>query len=160
RWIEGLKAGRSFVTNGPMLTFTVDGHEAGDVLKFGERPKVRVKASARSQFPLAKAELIHNGKVIAAAPLDAGGLTAPLEQEFPLALGRWLAFRADGPGTPDTPLPSLNAHTNPVYIEVGGVIQRSPEEARAFLAWIDKFELLLRLRDRFPTAKLRAQALA
>jgi hypothetical protein len=160
RWIEGLKAGRSFVTNGPMLTFTVDGHEPGDVLKIGERPKVRVKATARSRFPLTKAELIHNGKVIAAAPLDADGLTATLDQEFTLDRGGWLAFRADGPGTPDTALPSLNAHTNPVYIEVGSVIHRSAEDARAFLAWIDKFELLLRLRDRFPTAKLREQALA
>ena len=28
-WIDGLKAGRSFVTNGPMLTFTVNGERAG-----------------------------------------------------------------------------------------------------------------------------------
>src|SRR5205823_6982716 len=44
-WIEGLKAGRSFVTNGPMLTFTADGKEAGAVLKAGEQPKVRGKAT-------------------------------------------------------------------------------------------------------------------
>src|SRR5262249_51831443 len=135
RWIEGLKAGRSFVTNGPMLTFTVDDHEPGDVLKLGESPKIRVRASARSRFPLTKAEVIHNGKPIAAASLDADRLTATLDKELTLDRGGWLAFRTDGPGTPDTALSSLNAHSNPVYIEVGGVIQRSPEEARAFLAW-------------------------
>src|SRR5262249_13110442 len=31
-WIAGLKAGRSFVTSGPMLSFTVDGKEPGAVL--------------------------------------------------------------------------------------------------------------------------------
>ncbi len=160
RWIAGLKAGRSFVTNGPMLTFTVNGEEPGQVLRLGEHAKVRVKASARSRFPLAKAELIHNGKVIAAAQLDAGGLMASLDQELTLGRGGWLAFRADGPGTPDTALSSLNAHTNPVYIELGGGVPRSAEEARSFLAWIDKFEVVLRVRNRFPTLKLRDQALA
>ena len=45
-----------------MLKFTVNGSEPGSVLKLGEKPKVRVKATARSQFPLAKAEVVHNGR--------------------------------------------------------------------------------------------------
>jgi WD40-like Beta Propeller Repeat len=158
-WIEGLKAGRSFVTNGPMLTFTVNGKEAGAVLAVGARPKVRVKATARSRFPMTKAELIHNGKVIATAKLDDDRLTATLDQEVPLERGGWLAFRADGRGTSDTPLSTLNAHTNPVYLEVGGVVVRSPDDARAFLKWIDQFEILLRARNRFPTEKHRTRAL-
>jgi hypothetical protein len=158
-WIDGLKAGRSFVTNGPMLTFTVNGSEPGRVLKLDEKPKVRVKATARSQFPLTKAELVHNGRVIATLPLAADKLSAELDQEVVLEGGGWLAFRADGPGTVDTALSTLNAHTNPVYVEAGGVGYRSAAEARAFLKWIDQFELALRSRDRFPTAKLREQAL-
>jgi TolB protein len=158
RWIDGLKAGKSFVTNGPMLTFTADGKEPGSGLAVGAKPKIRVKATARSQFPLTKAELVHNGKVIAAAKLAADGLTATLDQEVVLDQGGWLAFRADGRGTTDTAAPGLNAHTNPVYVEAGGVAPRSAEEARAFLKWIDEFEVLLRARNRFPTDKLRNQA--
>jgi hypothetical protein len=159
RWLEGLKAGRSFVTNGPMLTFTVNGEEPGSTLKLGERPRIRVKAAARSQFQLTKAELVHNGKVLAAANLAPDKLTATLDHEVTLEAGGWLAFRADGPGTPDTAVSTLNAHTNPVYVECGGAIPRSSEEARAFLAWIDQFEVFLRTRNRFPTPKLRDQAL-
>ena len=85
-------------------------------------------------------------------------LTATLDQEVALDRGGWLAFRASGPGTADTPTPALNAHTNPVYVEAGGKTPRSAEEARAFLKWIDQFELVLRSRDRFPTPKLREQA--
>jgi hypothetical protein len=157
-WIDGLRAGRSFVTNGPMLTFTANGMGPGAVLRVGEKPRVRVKATARSRFPLAKAELVHNGKVIAAAKLADDGLTATLDREVPLARGGWLAFRADGPGTGDTATSSLNAHTNPVYVEVNGVAPRSAEGAHAFLEWIDQFEILLRSRNRFPTEKLRQQA--
>jgi hypothetical protein len=157
-WIDGLKAGKSFVTSGPMLTFTANGMEAGAVLKVGEKPKVAVKATARSQFPLAKAELVHNGKVIAVAKLADDRLTATLDQEMTLDGGGWLAFRADGPGTGDTSTAAQNAHTNPVYVEANGVIPRSAEEARAFLKWIDQFEILMRTRNRFPTEKLRQQA--
>src|SRR5262249_59924136 len=95
-WIDGLKAGRSFVTNGPMLTFTANGMGPGAVLKVGEKPRVRVKATARSRFPLAKAELVHNGKVIATAQLADDGLTATLDREVTLARGGWPLFRAHG----------------------------------------------------------------
>ncbi len=158
KWIDGLKAGKSFVTNGPVLTFTVNSSESGAILKLGDKPKVRVKATARSQFPLTKAELVHNGRVIATAILAPDKLSAALDQDVTLDRGGWLAFRADGPGTADTALSSQNAHTNPVYIETGADF-RSADEARAFLKWIDQFELALRTRDRFPTPKTREQAL-
>jgi hypothetical protein len=45
------------------------------------------------------------------------------------------------------------------YLEANGAVYRSAGEARAFLKWIDQFELLLRGRDRFPTPKQREQAL-
>jgi hypothetical protein len=157
-WIDGLKAGRSFVTSGPMLTFTANGLGPGAVLKVGEKPRVAVQATARSRFPLARAELVHNGKVIAAATLAGDGLAAALDREVTLDRGGWLAFRAEGPGTADTATASLNAHTNPVYVEANGVAPRSAEEARRFLEWIDSFEILLRSRNRFPTEKLRQQA--
>ena len=118
-----------------------------------------MKATARSQFPLAKAELVHNGKVIATATLaddkltrDAGPGGGARARRLAGVPGR----AAPGPRTP--PTSALNAHTNPVYVEAGGVAYRSAEEARAFLKWIDQFELLLRTRDRFPTAKHRTQA--
>lgn len=158
-WIDALKEGRSFVTNGPMVTFTADGKEPGAVLNVGEKPKIRVKGTARSRHPLTKAEVIHNGKAIVAAKLSDDKLTATVDQEVTLEKGGWLAFRAEGQGTIDTAQPTLNAHSNPVYVRVGGVVERSAEEARAFLKWIDQFEILVRGRNRFPTAEVRKQAL-
>lgn len=158
-WIAGLKAGRSFVTSGPMLEFTVNGSEPGSALKLPERPRVQVKAKARSQFPLSKAEVVHNGRVVATAALSDDRLTATLDQELTLDRGGWIAFRANGPGTPDTATSALNGHTNPVYVETSGAAYRSAAEARAFLKWIDQFEVVLRGRDRFQTPQHRQQAL-
>jgi hypothetical protein len=137
---------------------TIDGKGPGALLKVGAKPRLRVQATVRSAFPLAKAELVHNGKVLLTARLTEDKRTASLDQEITLDGGGWLAFRADGPGTIHTATSSLNAHTNPIYVEAAGVMPRSATEARAFLKWIDQFELVLRARNRFPTAKLRQQA--
>lgn len=158
-WIDGLKAGKSFVTSGPMLEFTVNDEESGGTLKLAGKPTVRVKAIAKSQFPLDKAELVHNGMVVANAALSDDKRTAKFDNRLTLPSGGWIAFRASGPGTIDTPTSALNAHTNPIYIEIGGKTIQSPDEAKAFLKWIDQFEILLRTRDRFPTPKHREQAL-
>src|SRR4029450_2024285 len=83
-WIASLKAGRSFVTSGPMLEFTVNGSEPGNGLKLGQKPTVRVKAKARSQFPLTRAEVVHNGRVVATAALSDDRLTGTLDQELML----------------------------------------------------------------------------
>ena len=40
-WIANLRAGRTFVTNGPMLRFTANGQEAGATIKLAEPGKVR-----------------------------------------------------------------------------------------------------------------------
>jgi hypothetical protein len=158
-WIDGLKAGKSFVTSGPMLEFTVNGEEPGATLKLPEKSVVRVKAAAKSQFPLDKADVIYNGKVVANATMSDDKRTATFEKPLTLESGGWIAFRVSGPGTIDTPLALINAHTNPVYLEVGDKKHQSAEEAKAFLKWIDQFEILLRTRDRFPTPRHRELAL-
>jgi len=66
---------------------------------------------------------------------------------------------SNGPGTPDTATSALNGHTNPAYVETSGAAYRSAAEARAFLKWIDQFEVVLRGRDRFQTPQHRQQAL-
>ena len=112
-WIDGLKAGKSFVTSGPMLEFTVNNEGPGAMLKIVEKPTVRVKATARSLFPLMKAEVVHNGQVVAMATLSDDKRTATIDKELTLDRGGWLAFRASGPGTIDTPTGALNATRTP-----------------------------------------------
>jgi hypothetical protein len=45
-WLAGLKAGNGFVTNGPMLTFEVEGHAAGEVVEFTGSRTVKARATA------------------------------------------------------------------------------------------------------------------
>lgn len=152
-WIAGLRAGKTFVTNGPMLDFALDKARIGDEIKVAEPRKVTVRASARAAFPLAKVEVLYNGKSIVSMSPDSKA--ASIKQEIVLDKSGWLALRAQGPGHPDSPLPALYAHTSPIYVTVAGQPPRSRADALFFLAWIDRLSLAQRERDRVPTEPLR-----
>ncbi|MBI3822610.1 MAG: CehA/McbA family metallohydrolase, partial [Planctomycetes bacterium] len=154
-WIDGLRKGRSFVSNGPMLELTVDGKGLGESIKLAGPQKLRVKASARAQYRMSKVELIHNGQVAVELPLAKDGLSATLDKDLDVPKSGWIALRGTGPGHLDSVVPVVYAHTAPIYVDVAGSIVRSREDAVFFLTWIDELSVLVRLRDRFPNAQLR-----
>ena len=61
-WLDGLKSGRSFVTNGPMPTLEVDGKGPGETCELAAAGKVRVAATVESYVPFDKIEVIVNGE--------------------------------------------------------------------------------------------------
>jgi TolB protein len=154
-WIENLKKGHSFVSNGPMLEFSIDGKALSEAIKLDGPRKLRVQASARSQYPLAKVELIHNGQAVVALPMAKDDRSATLDKEIEVKKSGWFALRASGPGHPDSVVPAVYAHTAPIYIDVAGSSVRSREDAQFFLSWIDDLAVMLRARDRIPDAELR-----
>jgi hypothetical protein len=109
RWFDALKRGRTFVTGGPMLDFSVDGHLPGDEINLDERKSVRVHAQARvgsDALPLGPLEIVVNGEVVRSA--GGSGRSAVLNYELPAKDSMWIAAR--GP----------NCHTTPVYITFKG----------------------------------------
>ncbi len=121
-WIEGMKAGRGFISNGPMLTFSVDGHLTGDVVDFRGPKVVKVKIRAESMLPFGRLELVANGKLIAwkeVWDMEKNGDTYSAELETEIALDRstWIAGRVTSVDQAQM-LPrnlTVYAHTNPVY---------------------------------------------
>jgi len=64
-WFRGLVAGRSFVTNGPMLFATVNGVAPGDTVTTLSADRfVEVACEVRSPEPIEKVEIVRNGSVI------------------------------------------------------------------------------------------------
>jgi hypothetical protein len=150
-WIENLKAGRTFVTNGPMLQFLVDDKSAGETIRCHSGESVRIRAKAESQYPLERMELVINGRLAAMAKAAAGGRTITLDQPLPIAESGWLGVRVSGPPHPDHPGPSLFAHTSPVYLDVPGKSLSARADAEYFLEWIDRLEGAVRDRNRIPS---------
>lgn len=113
-WFAGVKAGRTFVTTGPMLFLSVDGHLPGDTVDVSRGRRVRITAEAlghETQVPLSALEIVGHGRVLARADgQHAARLVAELE--LPVDHGLWIAARA-------TAGPAQVAHTTPVYVTVG-----------------------------------------
>ncbi|QAY71654.1 CehA/McbA family metallohydrolase [Xylanimonas protaetiae] len=139
---DALRAGRSMVTNGPLLSLTVGDAEPGATVP--ARP-TRVRAVARAAGPLDGVEVLVDGRV--AAQSEGPVLDVTLD----LTGTGWVAARASSPDPETVRL----AHTSPVYVDGPG----SPDAAehRAYFArWID--ELVARAAaepERFPTQDAR-----
>jgi hypothetical protein len=141
RFLAGLKAGRSFVTNGPLITLTVQGMAPGDELRLARGARLSVRVTLRSIVPVDHLEVIGNGQVVASLPLAGDRTTADTTFEVPVERSGWLVLRAwgDGPREPVLDLYPF-ASTNPVYVTVGDAPVRSREDALFFVQWIDRVE--------------------
>ncbi len=140
RWLDSLKAGRSFATNGPLLGLTVNRKELGSEIELpAGGGEVSVSVRLRSNVPVDHLELVLNGRVVQEVPLDAGRRSATAALRLPVDRSGWLLLRARGD---KAAYPTLDvfpyATTSPIYLTVGGRPARSPEDARYFTAWIDR----------------------
>ena len=141
-WLAALKAGRTFVSNGPLLSFTLDGREVGDeiTLPAGVHQLV-ARVSFRSLVPVEHLAIVANGIVLAPIPLSAGGTRAEAVIPLPMARSGWLTLRAWS-GTAAHPVLDVYpfATTSPIYVTVGGRPLRNAEDARYFVKWIERLE--------------------
>lgn len=64
KWWDGFRAGRVFVTNGPLLRLSANGELPGATLKSdGAALRVNLAGRIDSRDPIERVELIHNGEV-------------------------------------------------------------------------------------------------
>ncbi|MCX6624662.1 MAG: CehA/McbA family metallohydrolase, partial [Acidobacteria bacterium] len=158
-FLKNWRAGRNFVTNGPMVFLTVNGTLGpGDSIELPPGGgRVRVEAHAVSDQPVDSLEIVMNGRVVAQARTDR------VKWEAEVREGAWLAARAtsndhllsdveleryrDTVSSPtatggEAPSRLRFGHTSPVYVGVGGKgarVAASVEEAGRMLTALRKF---------------------
>ena len=161
-FMAALKQGRTFASNGPLITFSLGAKYPGDDLQLdpaggGEQPYT---VWMRSLVPIDHTEIVCNGKVVrelhfpargasadAASPGDAKGIFS-LSGTLPLTSPAWCLFRAY---SDQAEYPVLDiypyATTSPVYVT--RVNQQSrpqgparqtdfPDDAKYFIRWINR----------------------
>ncbi|BCS35902.1 hypothetical protein TBR22_A51370 [Luteitalea sp. TBR-22] len=119
-WMRGVKAGRTFVTTGPMLDLRVDDAWPGTTLERKDGDTLRIVVEARGHavdVPLRDLELVVHGQVVKAVSAGEPGQSAErlrLTHDLRVgAHGLWVAARARGG-------PTQVAHTTPVYVRANG----------------------------------------
>ncbi|HYM08067.1 MAG TPA: CehA/McbA family metallohydrolase [Terriglobales bacterium] len=177
-WINALKQGRTFVTNSPVLTFTVNGRDPGATLQY-HSPKDRVAqvhAVAESQLPYDRMEIVASGTVVAQATPSGPRHRSEIHLEYPVERSCWLASRvcedmtayrkrgvdfrevhvsqgtrlSDHYGTrrPET----VFAHSSPIYVIRDGAPIRNWEDAEYFVRYLDHAIQWLETEARFARA--------
>jgi hypothetical protein len=139
-WLSSLKQGKTFATNGPLLGFTLEGHQAGDAIKLsaGEH-QLKFTAWLRSIVPVDHLEVVCNGKVGRQLSLSKSRNSADVSGTMPISESGWCLLRAWSDQAED---PILDAYpyatTSPIYIAVAETASHAKTDAEYFVAWIDR----------------------
>ena len=138
-WLENLKRGRTFATNGPLLVFSM-GAPLGDEIRLpAGTHELKFKASLRSMVAVDHLEIICNGQVVRELKLAGDQTRADEEGILPISSTGWCLLRAF---SDQATYPVLDlypyATTSPIYIHVEGSRVRPVEDIPYFLAWIDQ----------------------
>ncbi|HET6929544.1 MAG TPA: CehA/McbA family metallohydrolase [Candidatus Acidoferrum sp.] len=139
-WLDELKQGRTFATNGPLIEFKLGGEMVGSELKF-DSPQTAVPFAAklRSIVPVDHLEAVCNGKVVKTLPTGAAKESADTTGTLPLQESGWCVLRAWSEKTEYPVMDNYTyATTSPVYVTIGGKRAYSKKDAEYFQAWIDR----------------------
>jgi TolB protein len=144
-WLDGMRAGRAFVTNGPLVELSMNGARPGETVSLpaGGGP-VAVEAHVRSIVPLQHATLYFNGQPVEKLPLSADRKSADFQASLRPDRSGWYHVRAEGAPADRFPLDTgyPQAFTNPVWVIVGNRPVRERASAEYALRWIDKLQML------------------
>jgi len=159
-YIGGIRRGRTFATNSPLLLFEVNGNGPGATIRLDGRARhVSVFARAVCQHPLDRLEIIVNGAVEHMVDGRGGPREIVCETRLPLHESSWIAARVRGRIEPEAyggvaPW-NLHAHTSPVYVHRGkdAILQRA--DATAMADYVRLLQEIYRTRGRFRTDRQR-----
>jgi hypothetical protein len=125
-WCRAVREGRTFLSSGPVLDFSVNGARVGDTLTLpAGGGTVEIEATAQAIFPLHVLQIVQQGQVVASTEESHGARTLRLKAKLKVDGHTWLAARCAGPGYQPTPHHDgwhrgIFAHTSPIYVAVGG----------------------------------------
>lgn len=147
-FMDAVRETRTFVTNGPLLRFTVDGREMGDELLLEHPSRVRLRATVRydpERNRVDRVEVIRNGYVMGTfGPSGDPGRLA-VEMSVPIEEASWLAIRTYGNRLDALAVRDSNvwrhgySHSSPVWIRVAGrpSLSETPRARASIGNWLD-----------------------
>lgn len=139
-WCRNLRAGRTFLSGGPLISLSVDGHAIGDTV---ELPRgggvVEVEARVDSIFPIHGLQLVQAGRVVGSTESAGGSRTLTVRERLRIDDHTWLAARAGGADYFDAVRHrdvwgrGAMAHTSPIYVAVGGPWNRRDAKVAEYM---------------------------
>jgi len=162
KFLAGIRAGRTFATNGPLVLFTLGGKGPGDEIRLpAGGGALEARATLASVVPVDHLEIVGDGRTVEDLPVAGDRRSGTFTRTLHVRESGWYLLRAyaDRPAHPVLDIYPYGT-TSPVYVVVGGAPRRSSEDARYFLAWIDRLEKAARENTGWNTAAEKEAVLA
>lgn len=170
-FLEGLKNGRSFVSTGPQILFTVDGQEPGDIL-VSKKKKAKWQLDVYSPVQFETIELFVNGEVVWSRTGN-GEQYQSYKGSISIPEGGWVTARVSG-GKSEWPMMDSYpfAESSPIWFsEIGSTMPESKQRAaKKLLATFDVSTNIVmdayqgveipKIKAHFKKAKEKLQAIA
>ena len=160
-WLEGVRRGRTFVTNGPFLEFSINGRGMGEEVVLKKPGLVLLEGRVRfdpTRDEVKRLEVVENGQVMWSFPRKDGETEIAFEFQHEVQQTSWFAVHSTGsklgevvpPGgvIHRTIQPNSEAHSAPIYVNLEGSPPlsghpRAKALARMWLAWLEDLEARL-----------------
>jgi hypothetical protein len=155
-WLAGLKAGRTLVTDGPILRLAVEGQAPSNDLLAAATHTVDVDVEWEWHQPVDRVEIVRDGQVVAA--IEEGSAIGATTLRLDVAGAGWVAARAWGRRR-NSYGHALWAHTSPVYLRERPERARLRDAAGFFLERIDAARDWIGTKARFENTGQRDRML-
>jgi hypothetical protein len=148
KWIDGIRAKRTFTTSGPLLFLTVNGQDIGSELHVKKGMVLSIHAKAISRHPIGNFQIVTNhGKIIAEK------FVSEKTMEFDLRISAnesgWFVARC----SPTENFSALNgyniAHTSAVYVTVDNLPVCRPEAVAYWIELLKRHHENIRVNARY-----------
>jgi len=136
-WKEAVRSGKTFVTYGPLMEFTVEGKQMGSYIELpstGGTLDVEWELSTLT-IPLSKAELVVNGETQEVVSLSDTPDEAKGSFSVKMDKSGWLALRVRGGYEDKNEV--ITAHSSPIMVQVEGSSNFSEADAITILEQIE-----------------------
>jgi hypothetical protein len=152
-----LKSGKSFVTNGPIIGFSIGQASPGDSIAINTKgQKLSYSGFLRSAIPVQFIEVVWNGEVMASHSLKVPVTSLDIKGSVNVKGPGWLLLRAwSSNAHPDLLDMYAYASTSPIYITVPGQKLRSKSSGEYFLNWLSRLESTTNSNGNFRTEEER-----
>lgn len=135
KWWQGLRAGRSFVTNGPLLQPTVEGEFPGHTFTAEKGASLTLEAflSLSTRDKISYLEVVQDGEVRHSIRLDEYAKLGGKMPAVTFTRSGWFLIRA----LTDQEKTFRFASTAPYYVKIGDDVRISKRSAQFFLDWVN-----------------------
>ena len=160
-WLDGLRAGRTLITDGPILRLRVDGAGPSTTPRgAGQGTRsAQVEVEWAGVQPLDAIEVLRDGEVAHSHEIPSGELSGVVRLPVDVAEAGWLAARARGRARTSYGHTQW-AHTSPVHLRSAAATPIRRAAAAGFAAGIDTASEWIRTQGRFASEEDRARMLA